>query len=368
MNNYKFFRNLVSFFTFLARCNSPKTISSSSTKVVATIVFAAFLSIILPLEAKANSTYYSLGSGNLNFSINAATADLIKTNNVWTNVASVEGYCGGGLANTFGVDPQTILTTEFSGNTLPNSPTCVAANKGNPSAFNAGGLAEFDDDRNSPMGIGFQGNVTARAPYMVFYLNTLGRSNIMFRYDATDLDDGSNDSVSQVALQYRVGETSNFINIPEGYIADATDLYVAGAIRRVTTRTVTLPAAVDNQDKVQVRIIMADAAGSDGRSTPDEWVGINNVTVGNLAPTAASASISGRVLNGRRGVARAKVTLSDSSGVVRSAITNSFGFYQFTEVPVGDTYIFEVRSKQYSFAPQVLNVIENVSDLNFIGH
>jgi hypothetical protein len=365
MNNINFSRNLVSFFSASAGRTSYASAKSKSSLIAASIFFAALLSVILPLPIKANSTYFNLSGGNLTYNLNSTSINLITTNNNWTNVSSVEGYCGGGLANTFGVDPQTILTTEFSGNMLPNSPTCVAANKGNPSAFNAGGLAEFDDDRNSPMGIGFQGNVQARAPYMVFYLNTVGKTNIMFRYDATDLDDGSNDSVSQVALQYRVGDTGNFINLPAGYIPDATDLYVAGATRRVTTRTVALPAAVDNQAKVQVRIMMTDAAGPDGASTPDEWVGINNVTAGNLAPTAASVNVARRVFNGRRGVARARVTLSDSSGVVRTALTNSLGYYRFTEVAVGDTYIFEAKSKQYSFAPQVLSITGDISDLNF---
>jgi hypothetical protein len=365
MNNFNFFRNFVSFFTASAGLATHKVDKSKSPLIVASIIFAALFSVFLPVNARANATYYTLGNGNLTFNLMAATSGLIATNNDWSSVPSIEGYCGGGLTNTFGIDPQTVLHTEFANGMLPNTPTCVDANKGNPSAFNAGGLAEFDDDRNSPMGIGFQGNVQARAPYMVFYINTTGKSNILFRYDATDLDDGSNDSVSQVALQYRVGETGNFINIPEGYIADATVLYVAGATRRVTTRAVTLPAAVDNKPKVQVRIIMTDAAGPDGRSTPDEWVGINNVTVGNLVPTAASANVSGRVMIGRRGIARARVTLNDGSGVVRTATTNQFGFYQFAEVPVGNTFIFDVRSKQYTFAPQVISVFEDVSNLNF---
>lgn len=362
MKNFNFLRDFVSFFFASAGSASRRAKQPNRLLIAASIFFAALSSFILPPNVQANSAYYDLTGGNLSLNITPTTAGLITSNNDWSNVVSVEGYCGNGLTDTFGVDPQTVLTTEFAGNALPGIPTCVAANKGNPSAFNAGGLAEFD--RGDYLAIGFQGNVQARAPYMVFYLNTVGRSNILFSYDATDLDSGSNNTVSRIALQYRVGETGNFINIPAGYIADATDPNVAG---RKTTKAVTLPAAADNQPKVQVRIVMTDAAAPDGTSSPDEWVGINNVTIGNLAPTAASANVSGRVMMSRRGLARARVTLSDGSGVVRTAMTNQFGFYRFAEVPVGDTYIFEVKSKQYTFAPQVVSIIEDVSNLNFVA-
>ncbi len=86
-----------------------------------------------------------------------------------------------------------------------------------------------------------------------------------------------------------------------------------------------------------------------------------------LAPTAASVTISGRVLPsaGRRGINRAVVTMIDSNGEIRTAISNQFGFYQFTEVPVGEGYIFSVRHKQYKFEPQVLSVTEEERSVNF---
>ena len=86
-----------------------------------------------------------------------------------------------------------------------------------------------------------------------------------------------------------------------------------------------------------------------------------------LAPTAATVTIGGRVVTsaGRRGIGRAVVTMTDSSGEIRTAISNQSGFYQFAEVPVGQTYIFSVRHKQYRFVPQVLSVTEEREDINF---
>src|SRR5688500_3711423 len=93
--------------------------------------------------ARANSTYTSRSAGSLAVNLAAVNTTLISSDGSWSGVPSVEGYFGQNLAATHGADPQTVLTTEFARHTLPNSPTNVSANKGNPSAFNAGGIAEF---------------------------------------------------------------------------------------------------------------------------------------------------------------------------------------------------------------------------------
>lgn len=87
-----------------------------------------------------------------------------------------------------------------------------------------------------------------------------------------------------------------------------------------------------------------------------------------LGPTAADVNVSGRVMASRRGIARAKVSLVDVSGNVRIVMTNSFGYYKFTDVAAGGTYIIEVKSKRYVFAPQVLNITEELTNLNFSGN
>ena len=85
-----------------------------------------------------------------------------------------------------------------------------------------------------------------------------------------------------------------------------------------------------------------------------------------LSPTAASVTVSGRVLTATGGGLRsARVTLTDSSGRTRYAMTNPFGYYRFTEVAGGETYLFQVVSKSWSFAPQVVTVIEELTELNF---
>ena len=86
----------------------------------------------------------------------------------------------------------------------------------------------------------------------------------------------------------------------------------------------------------------------------------------NMAASIASVSIGGRVLakNGR-GISRAVVSLTESNGNVRYASTNPSGYYHFNNVKVSDAYNLEVRHKQHSFAPQVLFVDGQLSNLNF---
>jgi hypothetical protein len=84
-----------------------------------------------------------------------------------------------------------------------------------------------------------------------------------------------------------------------------------------------------------------------------------------LPPTAASVSVGGRVFSDKGGVANARVILTDTGGQTRYALTNSFGYYRFDEVPAGETYVFTVIHKRHQFAPQVVSVVEELTGLNF---
>ena len=85
-----------------------------------------------------------------------------------------------------------------------------------------------------------------------------------------------------------------------------------------------------------------------------------------LPVLAANASVSGRVLTpDGRGLMNAVVVLTDMNGTARSVRTNPFGYYRFDDVEVAQTYIFNVKSKSYSFAPQAVTVMEDLTGLNF---
>jgi hypothetical protein len=86
------------------------------------------------------------------------------------------------------------------------------------------------------------------------------------------------------------------------------------------------------------------------------------------APSAASVSVSGRVLtSSKRGLSNAVVYLSDSQGNIRNARTNSLGYYRFQDIQAGQSVTITVVSKRFQFAPQVVNVNEEMSGLNFLA-
>ncbi|HEV7700487.1 MAG TPA: Calx-beta domain-containing protein [Pyrinomonadaceae bacterium] len=85
-----------------------------------------------------------------------------------------------------------------------------------------------------------------------------------------------------------------------------------------------------------------------------------------FAPTAAGVSVSGRVRTaGGDGIAGARVTITDGHGIIRTALTNAFGYYTFYGVSAGEGYVMGVSAKRYLFTPRLLQVFDNVSDEDF---
>ena len=84
--------------------------------------------------------------------------------------------------------------------------------------------------------------------------------------------------------------------------------------------------------------------------------------------TAAGVGVTGRVLtsaNGR-GLVGAIVRLTDQAGVVRNYTTTKGGRYVFDDLEPGQTYIVNISSRLYNFQPQVIQMNDNISELNFI--
>lgn len=110
----------------------------------------------------------------------------------------------------------------------------------------------------------------------------------------------------------------------------------------------------------RVRVREVDFADPSGTSSA-------NFTISS-APLAGDATISGRVLNpSGQAIGRATVTLTDSNGTTRTTNTNSFGYFIFSEVPVGETYVANVRHKNYRFESRVLNLTDDLAGLDFVA-
>ncbi len=106
------------------------------------------------------------------------------------------------------------------------------------------------------------------------------------------------------------------------------------------------------------------SAGDPITSTATDADGNSSEFTPAFAPTPVLVSVSGRVFASNYGLPRAIVVMTATNGVQRIAQTNSFGYYRFDDVQTGE-YIFDVKSKQYSFAPLMINVTDNLTNLNF---
>lgn len=87
-------------------------------------------------------------------------------------------------------------------------------------------------------------------------------------------------------------------------------------------------------------------------------------------PTAATAMLAGRLTVNTgytRGTGRLMVTILNTNTLEsRVAFTNRLGYYEFNDLPVGDTYVVSVRGKGYSFTPQTFFLSED-SALDMLG-
>lgn len=265
-----------------------------------------------------SKTYHKLSTGNL--TQDWGNGSLITANDDWSLAPSVVGYRGDGLVGSTGVNPTTV-----SGD---SAVVQVFANQANPNTLSSGGVAEFQLAGGDTV-VALQGSGTAKAPHLVFYLDASGRQNLTFSLDLRDLDGSADNSVQQVAVQYRVGESGPWLNVtPNGYVADTST--GPSQATKVTHLDLTLPSAVDNQSQVQVRVLTTDAVGA------DEWVGIDNVVFSSApmgADTTAPTLTASAPADGAVGIApganlvlnfselvtigSGKITISDGAGDTR---------------------------------------------------
>ncbi len=214
---------------------------------------------------KADNTPQSLP-----FSQDWTNIGLITANDDWSSVPGIEGYLGQDITTTTGANPQLLLGSSSVAGDLT-----VLANQIATTITN-GDVGEFHTTSQpgapgaNPT-IALQGSGTADAPYVILYLNTTAKSNVNIAYNLRDIDCTADNAIQQVALQYRVGSSGNFTNVAAGYVADATT--GPSLCTSVIPISVSLPAAVDNNPLVQVRIMTTNAVGS------DEWVGIDDISV-----------------------------------------------------------------------------------------
>lgn len=260
--------------------------SNAVRRQIVSVSLALLLGFVLPTTGLISFTVSADNSAQtLPFAQDWTNTGLITANDNWSGVPGIEGFLGQDITTATGVDPQTLLGTSSVANDLD-----VIANQTNPNTLATGGVAEFHSTlqaapANTNPTIALNGSGTADAPYVLLHLNTSGQSNVNVAYNVRDLDCSIDNAVQPVALQFRVGNSGNFTNLPAGFVADASTGQSLCTL--VTPVSVTLPAAANNQPLVQVRMITANAAGN------DEWLGIDDISVtgsGVVTPTDPTGS------------------------------------------------------------------------------
>lgn len=261
------------------------------------------IGLLSPLPAFADATPQTLP-----FAQNWSNTGLITADDNWSGVPGIIGYRGDSITGSTGADPQTLLGE----GTITID---ALANQTAPNTLTTGGVAEFQLANPT---IALNGSGTADAPSIVIHLNTLGQQNIQVGYLLRDLDGSADNAVQQVALQYRIGATGNFVNVPAAYVADATE---GGTATKTTAVNVTLPAAADNQALLQVRVITSNAVGN------DEWVGVDDIAVSGTPIGVVNqpiVSICPATLTLDQGISGSVVlAASDADSIVNSATITS---------------------------------------------
>ncbi len=252
-----------------------------------------------------SKNYHSLAGGS--FTQNWTNTGQITANDDWGGVPGIEGFLGQDITTSTGTDPQTLTGDSGVAGDLD-----IIANQTNPDTLATGGVAEFDGIADPSVAL--NGSGTADAPHLIVYLNTIGVQNVRVQYDARDLDGSIDDAASPLALQYRVGETGNWTNVPAAFIADATTGPSLATL--VTHVDVTLPAAVQNQAKVQIRIITTNSAGN------DEWIGIDNIVVSSSALPPGTPAFTGLDNNPTFTENSSSVFLDTDASVVDTDLTS----------------------------------------------
>ncbi|PSL50102.1 putative secreted protein (Por secretion system target) [Chitinophaga niastensis] len=107
---------------------------------------------------------------------------------------------------------------------------------------------------------------------LVVALNTSGQNNVTVSFDVMTIrnpyDGASNTRINEVILQYRIGDTGSFTNISGTEYQNNTTTQTASGItlpQNVVNKSTPLPAACNNQLRVQLRWVSRQIGGGGSR-------------------------------------------------------------------------------------------------------
>lgn len=223
----------------------------------------------LEKRSMLDAVYHDLTAGSL--IENWENTSRLSVADNWSAVHSIEGYL---MTTPTGTnrDPQTVLA-----DTSAVLDVNVNQTSGN---FTTGGVSELQ--LTTPIAgtgngtVGMQGSDGSPHAFLKLYLNNSGRSSaVRVKYDLIDVDSTASSSATfqqSFALQYRIGNSGSYVNVPAGYIQNAAD-FTTGATGLTTNFDVTLPSDTIGAANVEVRILTTNSGGT------DQMVAVDNIRV-----------------------------------------------------------------------------------------
>lgn len=199
--------------------------------------------------------------------------------------------------------------------------------------------------------------------YARFAINLSSMTGCFFVRDITNGNTNSTQFCGTQTITWIVNNTTNSLdyiapdNSTQTVTSDTVDIYVGNLLvfDNVGVQTPT-------QSITDIKFV-----NNLGIST----IQLDNLNIVSLAPLSAPASIGGRVTDAAgRGIAFAFVSVT--GGNLKEPVTvftDSYGYYVFPELEVGETYVIQVMSKRHSFAEpsRVYSLLGNVEDADFVG-
>lgn len=281
------------------------------------------------------------------------------------------------------------LEADASGNLIvmrygaPNSFYRVAAGTG------ATFLGSFPDDSASNFGDRF--GIQPDGDYVVYSDAPAGRTPREFEIDTTGHIDGTTFNFSYLTGSNMRTLGSSYI-VSNGAVNPLTgDVFSSGGNCAAGSSVILATAADGNSSSVSS--IFISGIGNDYTDGIDNFNarGVTDLDFGarrdglpgkclyfaddyndviysacGFAPTAANVAVSGRVFSPDGfGLRNASVSITDSHGNVRYALTSSFGYFRFDEVAAGETYVASVTSKRYTFAPRTVTPTDELTNFDF---
>lgn len=368
------------------------TVSNNTSTLVGGVEPRNFAPIVLTNVTIAFNTANGAANGTGGITSNLVGTALIKMRNTIVSDNSAPGTNGhpnifgryqSGGRNLIGAADTAVVIGFNATDTLNSSniflgalalnggPTETRVPAANSAAVNAGDncvRTQLCADFNAPIALFTDQRGVSRQNYGQTDIGAVERQFVTIANNST-LANGRQ-GVAYAETLFASGGTGPYtFTLTDGALPAGVTLRADGFISGTPTQSGTFNFTVQVADS-SPGSGLAEGGGLVELIAPQAVVAAKAFQITVFPPTAAMLSAGGRVLTADgRGISGAFVTVTETNGQTRVAMTNPFGYYRFENIPAGATCVFSVRSKRYTFAESSLvrSVNEDAGDINFVA-